>query len=1591
MSSSILSSRPQTARRSSRVPGGFDPDDEDDVSPAGSVNNDSYSDSHHTFSLPSGPQDPSSLLQPLDENTNIDLPANRTLDESAMNKKLLEIESSFNPDPSQLIDESSQILGADDTFQFGVLNNNVAVRKKPHPIQISYSKQDDESLLLPTRVEAHSPRTPPGGYKTPALEQQEFHDMDDTEDATPLAPNTSALENMSSSPTAAAAARTLQRVQSLATIGGYETANEQEDAQPVDRESVASQEDVDATPRKDGAQFDNNNRFLEVPGSVDGQQESSDGNSRPSRRPRYLHKRSSQARLSYDSMASSNTDASDATLGADFALQSGGAVPDSQRKARNTISRQASLGSMMSGISSMSDDDRLQRQAGAPDLSTLEEESPGSNKAGGLLTPKASTFSFKMPTDTVIANNVRDLEVPGTFARQYRQERNLSPEKTTIPGMTPGPKRGLTLKEHRSTVEKLGKENFDLKMKIHFLDQALQKRSEDGIKEMITENVQLKSDRLRLEKDNHNLRKQVRELQKKLEESGQRESPTADQGYGTDEERSPTAEEEVLYLRERVEITEIEIEKLRSENLAKESEKRRLAEMVKSLGDTRGATSDVGSREERDMWKDMLEAETIAREQSEEDNKRLREENQKLKSDSLTQSKSLSRKSRMGGSVVSRSSSFEAANAQNAELERLRHEVSELQKMIGAQASTLTSRNKEKERLYQEIEDLKIGRMGGLRSVAGDSILDRSASRARSHSRASNGTRVSRLSDQEREGLETRINELRDEVSQLKLENQTLQGQFDEALAELDAVDAQAQADADQFNEELHILTQERDNALRDAEEQDIAFQSLKSEFQSELDGMADDFDAKVEECNRLDQELKDQIENVKALQSEMRSAAEGLVRLEEDAQQNLSRYQSVKGELDDANKELESLEKNLAEAEIKIQRLTVQQESSHNEIAFLREEQDGDKIKIGDLESLLKKVHLNLDSEREKSRDLERRISEERAQREAVASQEKQDVQRIINDLNREATGTKDELRRVRKALSSRNIEADAFKDRLTELEESLRNIIGDPIATRSGLIGAVGRMSRDLEQTTMDLASVKSRLEESESLLADRDALLESTSHECRRLADSFEREKQGRRQDKIDFERANKGHNSTTRALTNSSARIAELEGLRQTDRKRMAQMESQLKEQLTERNQILLNLWKKLSAMCGPDWAHNNSLINGNLPSQEVIGNILFWPGFSRNLLLAAKQVEGTLATFRDKIKRVERELYKEYQALEQTLEVRTRKLERIEESWEKMKLKMNEMELHTSAEHAPRTPRSGRTPEISKLKGENRLLKAELQLLQQQQVHHNMQQRRDRNESRASGYSSVMSGEGVNQNVDGAVNGVVGVPTRSSSMRRSRNMELQRHHTTGIVEHLASTNYEVTSMRSNSISSRNSNLTPSERERGGLMVPAGPFNAPVNGNFALPPPPREAPPAPPSTASGSDLGSLSTAITVGGPGHEKWIHRLRELERRLKQEREARLLDRSGARKRLEERDAVNEELRRELERERVRKSTEGPADAILPPPQYPALEAPPAELDGASTLLLTDGHRNGVGLGFGQGHGNGNSSGNGNGNGTKKR
>lgn len=841
----------------------------------------------------------------------------------------------------------------------------------------------------------------------------------------------------------------------------------------------------------------------------------------------------------------------------------------------------------------------------------------------------------------------------------------------------------------------------------------------------------------------------------------------------------------------------------------------------------------------------MLDAETAAREQADEENRRLRDEILRMKAEASFGSEA-GRYGRSGrkGSFISHSSTSErdqdrrltvpsSASSTLVEIELLKQENAELRREVSAQTSMLTSRNREKDRLYQEIEDLKLQRRDGARSITGDSIFERSASRAhaRSSSRASNGTGAS-ASDTERDNLEIRNGELRDQVSTLKLENQGLRGQLDEYTTELETLDKAYQADVDQAEEEIQNLQQERDQAYQIAEEREAALQDLKHEAQEEIDALGDELDQKIDECQRLEVDLRTQEDSLKTLQAEMRSASEGILRLEEDAQNNLRKYKTVQQELEDSNREIDSLEKSLFEANTKVQRLTVQLESSQNEISFLREEQDGDKIRISDLDSELKNCQINLQAEREKTKELESRLAEERHQREVVAGKEKQEVQRIMNDLNRESSTAKDEVRKLKKTLSAREVEASTWKERLMDLENGLREALGDLNGTRSSLLNSIIKLQKELESTALELESTRTKLDEKESILQNRDSLLESHGLESRKLADLLERERQARRADKHSFDQALKSQQQASRTITQNNSRITDLENARGQDRKRFASLEQQLKDQLNERNTMYLTLWKRLSAMCGPDWAHSNSLINGNLPSIEVIGNILFWPGFSRNLLLALKTVEGMLSGFKNRIRAVERDLTKEYQSLEHNLGLRIKKLDRVEEAVRNIRAQQRA---------------STTSPEVSKLRTENRLLKAELNLMQQ--PHHS----RNRH-SGSAGAAIIAANVATDHDFD-----------RSSPSRS----------------------------QSKGVMTRNPPATPQS-------------------STAL------------AAAAPTTQSQRSTALS-DAEQDRRWIERLRELERRLKAEREARMVDRNGARKRLEERVAENMELRAELERERLRR------------------------------------------------------------------
>ncbi|CAG9941672.1 unnamed protein product [Clonostachys rosea f. rosea IK726] len=1315
---------------------------------------------------------------------------------------------------------------------------------------------------------------------------------------------TSNLEVLDSSPTAAAAARTISRAVSSVSQKQSQFQTRTEHFEPTTiQENGPDDEDVtgagEGNESSHASASGDQESSLSRSHSLSDRRDAAGSNLSGSlrvKKGKYLRSRYASQRSSTSSFATNaeSIDGSEITAmgAADYALQSGGAVPalgPSSRNSTNMFTRSISVGSAISGFDDVTDPFVGQLEP-LPEINSPVRQTHDEDLAK---TPKASKENLNTaPTDTVIARHVRNVQVPESLAKKYQVRGGLETPRQTSSNVisslglsTVGTGRNgksLTLKEQSSTIERLSKENFDLKLKVMFLSDRLDKLSEEGIKEMISENVDLKTNLAILQRDNKVLRKRVKELEKQMKDEDERPSTARSGTSSTDQtakmydEDAQEREEELFFLRERVEEYATEIERLRNENMASDYEKRKLTEVVMTLGDDRG--EGLGRQEEADVWKDLLEQETARREQADDDNRRLRDELFRLKQEisgngglhHTTNIYNITKKHREQNGSLSRPMSrhsadtMEMGSAANLsagttlvdelrkEADQLRHENAELRREVGAQTSMLTSRNREKERLYQEIEDLKMAQRHGRPAPSTvDSLLDRSASRIRGHERShsrSSAARTLMTTDEEvereRDELETKLNEARDKLSEVKLQNQELQRELETCMEDFEAAvlgKREAEDTLGALQEELEnamndlvALQSERDDALREQAEMENEFEALRMEAQEEIDTLEAEADQRNEELQRVQIDLADRSENFEALQEEMRKMSDALVGLEDEQENKLRRIQQLEQELESGNKELEELEAKLLESNEKNQRLAVQQESSQAEIAFLREEQEGDKIRIGDLEAAVANLEQSIRDEKERARELDGRLVEERRQSEIVANKEKEDVQQIINQLNMETSQAKDESRRLRKSLSSREVEATEWKERLIELENNLREALGDLNGTRSSLLKSIAKMQRELENTVRELDTAKADVNEKDRIIKQRDSLLESHALESRKLSELLEKERISHRNTKAHFDTYQKTNQHLSRTAGAQDDRIAELETTRSTDRRKIAVLEQQMRAQLAERNQLLLTLWQRLSALCGREWSNSNTLIDRQvLPSLEVIGNRL--PGFSKNLLAAVKAIETIVGSFQTKIKAVERDLTREYQSLEDTLDIRTKKLDRLET-----------MVRNTVATVSNSTDVNVRMIRLEdrcrQLKVENATLKAAADV-----------------RSRAA-YSAV----GTNP------------------------------------EALIPTGDEVGS--------------PSPR------IPRGPLDRDRYSSSGMLRPGTGVDSRSQTATSGTELALASEGGGGGNNNDNRWLYRLRDMEDKLKMEREARNQDRRAARQRLGGLESENKELRERMRR-----------------------------------------------------------------------
>src|SRR5579871_3555126 len=239
--------------------------------------------------------------------------------ERDMKRKLMDMESSFIPDCSPLVDGPTK--GADDTYLFGGSPNNG-------------KKVEKQDATLPRITEE-----PPMPVSTSEMTQSTN--------------GSSEVQDSTMSPTAAAAQRTQDRIRSSAQTLQSQDIHE---GRPAVRPEIPRRSSS-KTPTKSAPESDYSMQTpsLSPEGNSDGTITSlqsplqSMSSVRLLKRPS-LHSRQASNR---SSIASFTSDCTDITLGADYALQSGGAAPTSNpNKSSIALSRLPSLGSIASSINS---------------------------------------------------------------------------------------------------------------------------------------------------------------------------------------------------------------------------------------------------------------------------------------------------------------------------------------------------------------------------------------------------------------------------------------------------------------------------------------------------------------------------------------------------------------------------------------------------------------------------------------------------------------------------------------------------------------------------------------------------------------------------------------------------------------------------------------------------------------------------------------------------------------------------------------------------------------------------------------------------------------------------------------------------------------------------------------------------------------------------------------------------------------------------------------------------------------------------------------------------------------------------------------
>ena len=599
----------------------------------------------------------------------------------------------------------------------------------------------------------------------------------------------------------------------------------------------------------------------------------------------------------------------------------------------------------------------------------------------------------------------------------------------------------LSLREQENVIDKIEKENFGSKLKIHFLEEALRKAGPGFSEAALKENTELKVDKVTMQKELHRYRKNVTAAEREVESSKQQIAELQDKLRRGGP--SQGSQQELDKLRRELGDKEAEIQELYT----------KLDEGDKQLDELDKLRDNVTDLEHDLREKDRLLDE--GEDKVEQYQAQVRE-----RDDEIVELEKKFQAAKKREADLNKELSEEKIDEAKQTIAELQQDIKKLKIELGEAKDEQEEALREKERAASDLEELQD-------ELANKSVTSKGLSRqmeAKAHRLQDELEELKENHDNLRESHEhlehdqqqkiEAVQRLQQRITELdktgKEREQQLRAQLEEAIKERDNFQSQNQAVGGQLDatiknlrKELEVAIMDRDHAESEKQQLEAQYQQLEEQldaFERELRDKTDErdllqirHDALTQESSGLQRELARTNEAMDELKHELDH--EKTLSLNSEAQIK----EQYKAEIDNLHDVVEDLRADLGEKERLYDDDLEKWEKENRNFQSQRKAAEDQAADLKRTVENLQAVEGSLSGKEAKLQEATRIEKERNAKAEASLNKQVEELKQDLQSRQRTLEDVKQELANVREELRLSQREERALHEKVEALEDEI------------------------------------------------------------------------------------------------------------------------------------------------------------------------------------------------------------------------------------------------------------------------------------------------------------------------------------------------------------------------------------------------------------------------------------------------------------------------------------------------------------------------------------------------------------------------